>query len=174
MKTKTAVLSLCGTYRYRLGRLFAPADGFRTIAFIGVNPSTADAENDDATIRKCIGFASRLGYGKLLMGNKFAFRSVDVRELRTAVDPVGRDNDSYLGEIMRDADLVVAAWGPLSKLPQGALRQRWHTVASIAEAARRPLHCLGTALDGHPRHPLMLAYDTPLEPWTYPEGSVLR
>ncbi len=60
---------------------------------------------------------------------------------------------------------MIAAWGPLAKQPPARRHRRWK--AATAKIGR-PLMCLGTAKDGHPRHPLMLAYDTPLVPWTTP------
>lgn len=160
-----AIISLCGLFRYRLER--HGLSGAGAVAWIMVNPSTADATEDDQTIRRVIGFSERLGAGWLIVGNKFACQATDVGELRTCADPRGPDNDRHLAEIMREAQTVIVAWGPLSKLPP-TLRKRWTTVAMIARDAGVTLQCLGTAKDGHPRHPLMLAADTPLQPWTPP------
>ena len=160
--TGTAVLSPCETWRYRLERVLA-GDG-PVAAILGVNPSTATAEIDDQTIRKDIGFGIRLGWSRIIKGNLFAFRATDVRELRTARDPIGPDNDAHLDQIMRDADVVVAAWGPGAKLPP-ELRNRYRRVLTIADRAGKPLWCWGRSKDGSPRHPLMLAYATPLELW---------
>lgn len=159
---QSAILSHDGVYRFRLGRKVA--DTGRVALFIGVNPSTADADTDDATIRKIRGFSQRNNIARFMVGNKFAFRATDVRVLRSAVDPVGPYNDGYLETMMREADVVIAAWGPLAKLPQN-LRGRWKRILAIAEFADKPLHCFGTAQDGQPRHPLMLAYETHLIPW---------
>lgn len=161
----SAILSPCGAYRVRLERDLGRSGP--VAAVLGVNPSTADATVNDATIRKDIGFGARLGWGRLIKGNLFAYRATDVRELRTASDPVGPDNLDHLCRIMLDADVVVAAWGPTAKLPPH-LRDQWRVVAGLADALGRPLHCFGTAQDGQPRHTLMLAYDTPLTPWTRP------
>lgn len=162
---RTAIISDCGTYRYRLDRhLGQPGP---VVAILGVNSSTADGNIDDPTIRKDMGFGRRLGWSHIIKGNKFAFRSPDVKKLRLQVDPIGPENDAYLEEIMREADIVVAAWGPLAKLPK-PLRERWREVVKIADEVGRKLHCWGTALDGHPRHPLMLSYDTPLIEWQVP------
>lgn len=160
-----AVISSRGRYRYRLER--HGLSGAGAIAWIMVNPSTADAVADDATIRKVIGFSERLGAGWAIVGNKFAWRATDVRELRSAADPTGPANDEHLAAIMRDAGTVIVAWGPLSKLPP-TLRRRWYKVARIADEVGAKLMCLGTAQDGHPRHPLTLAYDTPLVEWGRP------
>jgi len=161
----SAVISPCGHYRYRLERdLGQPGP---VVAIIGVNPSTADATNDDHTIRKDIGFGKRLGWSRIIKGNMFAFRSTNVKTLRLLDDPVGMFNDDYLAQIMMEADIVIAAWGPLAKLPK-PLHGRWKEVVAIANRVGRHLHCWGTALDGHPRHPLMLSYETPLIEWTIP------
>jgi hypothetical protein len=161
----SAIISDCGLYRYRLER--HGLSGAGAIAWIMVNPSTADAKEDDATIRKVIGFSERLGAGWAIVGNKFAYRATDIKALRTVQDPRGPENDAHLEAIMREAPLVIAAWGPLAKLPDH-LRRRWKTVGAMAERAGVKLMCLGTAQDGQPRHPLMLAYDTPLIEWKRP------
>lgn len=162
MTDSSAIISPCGYYRYRLERTLSGTGP--VAAIFGVNPSTADAEIDDQTIRKDLGFAKRLGWSKIIKGNKFALRSTDVRQLRTARAPIGPENDEHLEQIMRDADIHVAAWGPLAKLPK-SLRYRWRAVVAIADRVGCPLMCWGTAQDGQPRHPLMLAYDTKLIPW---------
>lgn len=161
----SAVLSDCGLYRYRLERHGLLGAG--GVAWIMVNPSTADAKEDDATIRKVIGFTNRLGGGWAVVGNKFAYRATDVKELRRVADPRGPENDAHLEQIMAAAPVVIAAWGPLGKLPPH-LRKRWRTVAAIADRVGAKLMCFGTAQDGQPRHPLMLAYDTPLVEWKRP------
>lgn len=160
-----AVISDCGTYRYRLERDLGVGRG--TIAGIMVNPSTADGVADDATIRKWIGFAKRSFIRRIIIGNKFAFRATDVKKLRTAPDAIGPENDRHLEGIMREAELVVVAWGPLAKLPPN-LRDRWRDVVAIAERLDKPLHCYGVALDRHPRHPLMLSYTCALSEWRRP------
>lgn len=118
----SAIISACGRYRYRLERQFDGASESGVVAFIMVNPSTADAEQDDPTIRRCITFAKRQGARKLLV-----------------------------------------AWGPAAKLRIPVLRERWKHVVKLVG---KPLHCLGTAKDGQPRHPLMLRADAPLELWS--------
>ncbi|ARR57253.1 hypothetical protein HY78_18905 [Rhizorhabdus wittichii DC-6] len=162
-----AIISPCGQYRYRLDR---DGPGHGATAIIMVNPSTADAENDDATIRKLRGFGARHGWGRLIVGNLFAFRSTDVRALATAPDPIGHDNGYRLAEIFLDADRVIFAWGPTSKLPS-RLRDRWREVDRLARAMHTEPMSLGEpAKDGHPCHPLMLPYSRQPQPWRRPDG----
>jgi len=159
-----AIISDCGLYRYRLER-----DGVGTgcTAVIMVNPSTADAENDDATIRKLIGFGQRNKWGKIVVGNLFAYRATDVRELALADDPVGPLNDAHLTEMMLEANQLFFAWGSLAKQPKHH-RGRWRRVADLAKLARIGPMCLATTKDGHPGHPLMLGYSNQPQHWTKP------
>lgn len=159
---RSAIISACGLYRPRLDRDLG-YDG-PTALIMGVNPSTADGESDDQTIRKDYGFSRHFGWGRFIKANKFALRAKDVRALRTAIDPIGPMNDAYIEQAMREADVHVVAWGPLAKLPRH-LRGRWKRVVSIAREVGCPLFCLGMAQDGQPLHPLMLSYDRPLIRW---------
>lgn len=137
-----------GRYRYTLWRVW---DRQRErVAFIMLNPSTADAEADDPTIRRCTGFARQWGFGGLLVGNLFAYRTSQPCELRRAPDPVGSGNDRALSEIAAAAALVVLAWGNAAArvAPQRAAR----VLQSFGSGAR--LHCLGLTRQGMPRHPL--------------------
>jgi hypothetical protein len=161
----SAVFSRCGRYRYllrrRVGRTGAVA------AVIMVNPSTADASSDDATIRRLIGFAGRLGWREIVVANLFGLISSDVQDLAGPVDACGPRNGAYLRKAMRCADVVIAAWGTTLKLP-GALRRQWTLPASVAAELGRELQCFGTARDGHPLHPLFLPYTSRLLEWRPP------
>ena len=158
----SAVLSADGVYRYRLER---EGRGTGSTAVIMVNPSTADAENDDATIRKLRGFGDRYGWGRIIVGNLFAYRATDVRELARSFDPIGPENDAHLRNILADASRLVVAWGPMGKLPK-PLRQRWRAIHGMAAAEALVPKSIGApAKDGHPCHPLMLPYDRQLQTW---------
>lgn len=159
-----AIISPCGTYRYRLERSIGGYLAGPSVAWIMVNPSTADAETDDATIRKVVGFSERMGARHVVVGNLFAFRATDIRVLHSAPAPVGVENDAHLRRILGESDMCIAAWGALAKLPPG-LRRRWARFHDMALAAGRRLMCLGTAQDGHPLHPLMLGYERRLSIW---------
>lgn len=167
----SAIISPCGRYRYRLERLI-PSDGGHTfdtpetVAVIMVNPSTADADNDDATIRKLKGFGRKHGWAKVIVGNLFAYRATDVRELGKVNDPVGPDNMKHLTEIFAEADRIIFAWGPATKLPRQWRPQIGNVVKLASECVDFMPESIGQpAKDGQPRHPLMLSYNEPLMPW---------
>lgn len=143
-------------YRYTLWRIW---DASRApIAFIGLNPSTADERRDDPTVRRCIGFAKLWGAGGLVMLNAFSVRSTDPRPLYTLAEPVGPDNDARLVFYAGVCSLVVAAWGV-----HGAIRDRGRQVAALVPH----LQSLGVTKAGHPRHPLYLRATTLPRPFQY-------
>lgn len=152
----SAVISECGTYRYRLTRRVGnPVRG--TCLFIMLNPSTADAENDDPTIRRCMGFAAAWGFGMLEVVNLFAFRATDPKALLGASDPVGPDNDRHIEEAARGAGCIVAAWGV-----HGRLRDRGNRVLEMLWGMDmgKPVLALGLTIDKAPKHPLYIRADT--------------
>lgn len=157
----TAVISDCGRYRYTLSRVWDESK--YCLPFCMLNPSTADAEQDDPTIRRCIGFAKREGYGGIHVVNLFAFRATKPRELDTVSDPVGPDNEIYLSRAVYAAASynipIVCAWG--SRLPLNVSRTGYWM---IAQGGARFV-CLGKTLAGYPRHPLYVRADQPLESW---------
>lgn len=158
----SAVISACGTYRYSLTRNLGMGD--RVVTFIGVNPSTADATTDDATVRKWCGFAKRWGFDRIEVVNLFAYRATDVRALAEVEDPVGPANNMQIRAAIDRAQLVVPCWGSRAKLPP-RLVGRIDLVRVMLRVAGVELKCFGKTQQGDPRHPLMLGYDTALEQW---------
>lgn len=168
-----AILSPDETYRYRLWRTIThpdqgTLDGRRdhsTVAFVLLNPSTADATTDDPTLRRCIGFAERWGYDRVELGNLFAYRAKKPDELEDAEDPIGPANQQHLKEICLQADRVVVGWGAHDIATTLGLTM----VATVMGATGGRLYCLGTTNDGNPRHPLYVKGDTDPRPWEVDE-----
>ncbi|WP_313167541.1 DUF1643 domain-containing protein [Massilia oculi] len=144
--SKSAIISDDGRYRYYLSRRWA-SEG-KVIAFICLNPSTADASLDDPTVKKCIRMAKSWGGAALVIGNLFAYRSTDPLNLKKCADPIGSENDIWLKKIIAESDLVVAAWGT-----NGDLLDRNQKVLN---AFGGQLYALRLTKDGHPSHPLYL------------------
>lgn len=160
MRTE-AYLSDDRMFRYWLLRYWNEA--LPLMALIGSNPSTADEEKNDPTIRKEIGFAGRLGFGGILKLNVGAFRATDPKDWKAARDPFGPENsiDHLQGYIVKwQPSIVVAAWGrPCLTSERG--RHRAETIKKSILGMK----CWGRNADRSPRHPLMLAYTTELEPF---------
>jgi hypothetical protein len=162
-----ACLSPDGEYRYWLSRVWDR--GSELALWVMLNPSTASVEVDDPAARRTQEFSRRWGYGGVIIVNLFARRCTRPVHLKDPGDPVGPENDDWLWGFggNRQIGLVVTAWGV-----HGTLHGRDQKVARMYRLRDRPLYCLGTTKDGHPRHPLYLKGNTPLEPWPSPTVDV--
>ena len=131
-----------------------------------LNPSTADALKDDATIRRCIHYAKREGCERLDVVNLFALRSTDPKALYSHPEPVGIFNDKQIFAAAEVASKIILAWGA-----HGGLRGRGNQVLALLRTVRPAptLWYFGATKEGEPRHPLRLANDAPL--YTYWQGD---
>ena len=145
-----AWFSVDGKYRYLLTREFG---GSSTCLFVMLNPSTADEVVDDPTIRRCIGFAWREGFGRLEIVNLYGFRATEPGVLFEAEDPVGSENDLTVEEALKRADLVIAAWGNHG----GHVPGRMGRVVDMLRISGQKSMCFGFTKQNQPRHPLYLA-----------------
>lgn len=148
MMDRGAIFSECRKYRYVLHRIWQPKKA--GVAFVGLNPSTADANVDDPTIRRCIGYAERWGYGGIFMVNLFAYRATDPKVLKTVSDPVGQLNDIYLLANTGTGQLTICCWGS-----HGVYMDRAADVLCLIEDP----HYLKLTKSGQPGHPLYLKKD---------------
>lgn len=155
---RAAVISPCGQYRYSLWRKWAESDRM-PVMWVMLNPSTADADIDDPTIKRCMEFSRRWGYGAMWVGNLYAYRSTDPAGLWAfpASDRIGPWNAHYLYKMATHSAKVICAWGA-NEQSYPAIRQLgcpggyWH---------------LGLTASRQPKHPLargkhFIPYDQPL------------
>jgi len=165
-----ATLSPCGLYRYDLEREFDASGPW--VLFIGLNPSTADAQKDDPTIRREMDFGQGFGFPNLAKCNLYGLRSTKPKGLvESKVDPVGPDNDAAIRRWLPRAGLVLFAWGYNASVGSRMLTRAW-VVRQIVRETFREMVAKGqtTPRVGHlgltegkehqPRHPLMLRADT--------------
>lgn len=154
---RNALFSPCGLYRYRLTRIW---DERPPLVFVMLNPSRADAETEDPTMRRCIGFARDLGFGGMTALNLFAYRTPHPAALKAAADPVGPDNEAHLERALSGGGTIVAAWGA-----HGTFGGRARHFLERARRHRTTLSCLGLTAQGHPRHPLYVKAESKLAPF---------
>ena len=152
-----AIFDTSGRYRYSLWRAWSSYHP--RIVFVLLNPSAADEQRNDPTIRRCIGFARAWEFGFVEVVNLFAYRATDYRELFKVGDPVGEENDRFLVQAVERCSAVVVGWGT-----RGTLLGRDRQVIQLL-AGRKDVYCLGLTKDGLPRHPLYLKDDTSLVPF---------
>lgn len=163
---RRAVISDCGKYRYVLTR--GPIGEGPPAIWGLANPSTADADIDDPTVRRVWGFTQRLGHRWFILVNPMAYRATKPEALLDIADPVGPENEAgvrWLAHKYPFATYVVG-WGTAIKPP---LLKHAFSFTNWLTAHGATLHCLGRTSAGQPRHPLMLAGDTPLEVFYVPK-----
>ena len=146
-----AIIDDTGQYRYSLTRLWDKK--LPKLVFLMLNPSTANDFEDDPTIRRCLNFAKRWGFGSIEVVNLFAFRATNPNELLTCLDPIGKENDKYIKNALKDAELVIVAWGT-----KGTLLNRNEQVIELLNNQNN-IYCLALTKEGHPKHPLYIKND---------------
>jgi hypothetical protein len=154
-----AIFSADRRYRFALSRRVTVAAP-RYCAFCLLNPSTADEQRPDATVRKCLGFSERWGFSAMDVVNVFPWGARDPSELRT--EPGGYvhpENDEWILAVARNAELVVLGWGH-----HGQYRGRGTAVRVLLQAAGIRCYCLGFTKAGDPLHPLFVPYSQELQP----------
>lgn len=143
-----------GLYRYFLARVWDAQ--LPVLAFIMLNPSTADGETDDSTVKRCVSYAKQWGYGGIEIYNLYAFRATKPRELAQAKYPVGENNNKWLHELGMKHNRIIVAWGGHAKKAR---------VKEVMAIIGRPVECVKRNKDGSPHHPLHLAKDIQPVEW---------
>lgn len=153
---RDAVISECGNYRYLLRRTW-DHDKPRAL-IVMLNPSTADAEIDDATIRSCIRLTKGLGYGSFEVVNIFGLRATDPKALAEAADPIGPMNEQVVAAAISRCDMVICAWG---SHPMAARKSSF--LMGHIRSRRPAAFCFGVTKHGAPKHPLYIKTGTPIQ-----------
>lgn len=178
MKDNDAILSADHRYRYVLSRHVSALAGDKPIClWVMVNPSTADAAQDDHTIRKIAGYCRRWEFARFRVVNLYAYRSKDVNYLSVLEHPtgnqlhpydiVGPDNDRNIREQAVFASEIIVAWGSREKMPPSAPKRIQHVLGLLRGAMlgviprRAPIFCIGRTKSGDPKHPLTTPYSAP-------------
>lgn len=164
---RRATISECGTYRYDLTRtLTARAPTNQVLGVCMLNPSKADAEIDDPTITRLIGYANRERFAGIHVVNVYAYRATDSKELLTASNPRGTHNDGFLMNAAMGFEKILVGWGALTKFPDH--HDQAYTARLLSKFGAK-LVCLGVNKDGSPVHPLYQRNDAPFIPWSLPK-----
>lgn len=164
-----AILSPCGRYRPILTRFWAgllvEPDAYAL--WIGMNPSTADANFNDPTVtREVIYTQRRLGLGSYVKCNISDYRATDPKVFRTLPRDERRSSVNLPTIVTQaaGAKVVIFAFGAVDKCLRDLADE---TVAAVRELGRETF-CVGYTKDGFPRHPLYMPGDPPLLPYPRP------
>lgn len=157
---KAAVLSTCHQYRYSLQRYVKPPiASFRWVLWVLNNPSTADHDIDDATVRRTWAFTESWGFNGMLLINTNPYRCTNPRSQRIPPAHILAANDAYLIDAMSQYDLTVCGWGDAAN-PELVKR------AALVLHSCGPLHSLRVTKQGNPGHPLYLPGNLQPKPWS--------
>ena len=159
---KEAIISDCGKYRYLLIRVW---DGsLPLIGYIGLNPSTADENVNDATINRLITFTKSFGFGGFYVGNLVPIRTKSPKVLKQALSKYSQqelssmfqENLAYLIVMRSRISFFVFCWGG---------NDFWEIIAAkkfVENKFDKNCMCFGLTKKGHPKHPLYLKGTTQL------------
>lgn len=157
---KSAMLSDCGKYRYSLSRIWDNKGPL--LAWVCLNPSIADAERDDPTLKQMMHFSQAWGYGGLYVTNLFAYRTTypkDLTKLSREV-AVGPLNNEHIGHVLAMTQAVIGGWGA-----SGTRWGRDKEVLSLIKASGRTLLAFETSDARFPLHPLYKKHTLTAKPW---------
>jgi hypothetical protein len=129
------------------------------MVWVLLNPSTADANEDDPTLRRCVGFAEAHQFGGVTLVNLFAYRATNPKELKIVADPIGPENDRHILEACGEPAVskVIGGWGAKT-----FARPRARQVEAMIRT-NKTIWCFGKTLAGQPRHPLYVSHSRRLE-----------
>ncbi len=161
-----AEISADEKYRYKLWRIWEPSRPL--LLWIMLNPSTADGSVNDPTIRRCIDFTAKLGYGGMFVGNLFAYRATKPAVLyskkQSGFDVVGPENISAVKSMAAKCSKVVIACG------NGFAKSYMDHIGLLS--IHPETYCLGRTKDGSPRHPLYVKGGTELKLFSSFKNSI--
>lgn len=147
LSVEGAIFSDDGTRRWWLGRKTG-VDSARRLFICGVQPSKANHLDNDPTILREIGFATRWGFGGLDKVNAFDRWSPDPETLYTDAEPViASVNDEYILAAAARCQMHLVAWGN-----HGAHMARGARVARLLLDHGYQLHVFGFTKHGYPIH----------------------
>jgi hypothetical protein len=155
----TAIFSEDYKYRYLLERDWSKGS---SILFILLNPSTADADKLDPTLKRAYNIAKKYGYGKLVVVNIFAVRGSDPSVIKDIVDPIGELNNYYIKKYSKKADRIIIGWGN-----HGIYKNRSLEILKILKIYYDKIYVLGINKSGEPKHPLYTKKNIKLKKYNY-------
>ena len=150
-------------YRYILG-----TRGQKPLICIGINPSTAQPDDLDNTLKSVQRIALGNGYDSFLMFNVYAQRATDPDAMEKVCNPLlHRENMEAFRYVLSlsDSPAIWAAWGAVIE-KRGYLKDCLRDMLDIGRKYGAQWYCAGTITKkGHPHHPLYLRKDEKLRPF---------
>ncbi len=158
---RTATISDDGLYRYDLTRRW---DDRPWALWVMLNPSTADADQDDRTLFTIQQISRHNGHGGVAVVNLFAYRSRNPDELLSCADARGPENRETIKRWVTDdrVTAIVCGWGNWWHAHRNHPQRppRLNVERTVLDSGKR-LYSIGETKAGDPRHPLYARFDSP-------------
>ena len=150
-------------YRYILG-----TRGQNPLICIGINPSTAEPDNLDNTLKSVERIALGNGYDSFIMFNVYAQRATDPDTMERSCNALlHRENLEAFRYVLSISPkpAVWAAWGAIIE-KRAYLSQCVRDMVAVGQTYGAQWYCAGAITKrGHPHHPLYLRKDEKLKPF---------
>lgn len=153
-----AIFSNCRKYRFVLYRIWDKKRKY--LIFIGLNPSTADENQNDNTVIKVINFTRKWGYGGVFMMNCYPYISTDPERLIMNKD-YNKFNFECINKISKKCSKIIFSWGNFKIVRDNKTDIKLYKMFKSA-------YCLIQNKNGSPRHPLYVPYNTKLKKFLMP------
>ncbi|MEO6541675.1 MAG: DUF1643 domain-containing protein [Ferruginibacter sp.] len=147
MLNEGANFSECGLYRYKLWRIWD--ENLPMAMCTGLNPSTANSEKNDATIRILIRMIEKLNYGGFYMMNCFPF-------ITSSPELLLRDeiSDGWNFVVIQNTAAkckdIIFSWGDFKIIKDAGMDKVFESIFPDAK-------CFGKSKSGSPLHPLAMS-----------------
>lgn len=151
-------------YRYILGTA-----GKRPLITVGINPSTAEPDNLDNTLKSVSRIAEGNGFDSFIMFNVYAQRATNPDHMDTECNELlHRENMRAFRWVLErsgESPAIWAAWGTIVE-KRGYLKKCLEDMINEGERFGAKWYMAGKpSVKGHPHHPLYLKKDSKIEPF---------
>ena len=155
--------SFYSEYRYILG-----TRGENPLICIGINPSTAEPDNLDNTLKSVERIALGNGFDSFIMFNVYAQRATNPDAMEKVYNPLlHRENLEAFRYVLSISKkpAIWAAWGAIIE-KRKYLPDCVRDMLNLGKEYGASWHCAGAITKkGHPHHPLYLRKDEKLKPF---------
>ena len=150
-------------YRYILG-----TRGKNPLICIGINPSTAEPDNLDNTLKSVERIALGNGFDSFIMFNVYAQRATSPDDMEKVYNPLlHKENLEAFRYVLSISEhpAIWAAWGAIIE-KRKYLPECVRDMVAAGQEFGATWHCAGAITKkGHPHHPLYLRKDEKLKPF---------
>lgn len=140
--------------------------GNKTLICLGINPSTAEPNKLDNTLKSVERIAINNGYDSFIMLNVYPVRQTIFQELEQKAQEIFfKRNLKEIENIIASMSGVIDVWIAFGNLIEDRdyLMKSWEEIDKILKKYNVTYYCAGINNTGMPKHPLYLKSNTKLQ-----------